>query len=118
MNTTTNPANCLLERTPQDRFKLLALATLPVWFLTALSFSLLGAFDSGRHPPIAIGLAATLPVIAFLAGYLKWPWFRETVLAANLRNLTLAQTWRVAAVTFLILYYRGILPGAFALPAG
>jgi hypothetical protein len=32
--------------------------------------------------------------------------------------LTLAQTWRVGGIVFLILYLQGALPGVFALPAG
>ena len=32
--------------------------------------------------------------------------------------LTVAQTWRVGGVVFLILHHRGHLPGVFAIPAG
>src|SRR5262249_4056411 len=36
----------------------------------------------------------------------------------DLRVLTLAQTWRVGGLVFVILYFQGALPGTFALPAG
>jgi hypothetical protein len=36
----------------------------------------------------------------------------------DLRVLTLAQTWRVGGIVFLILHQQGALPGVFAIPAG
>jgi len=98
--------------------KALTVAILAFWFLLALSFSLLGVFDSKYRPPISLGAAAILPVIAFAIGYLKLTEFRQFVLASNLGILTLAQTWRVGGVVFLILHRQGVLPGVFALPAG
>src|SRR5438445_392873 len=95
-----------------------SLAILPLWFLLALGGSLLGVFDSQHHPPIPLGAAAILPVVAFAIWYLKSAEFRQFVLAADLRILTLVQTWRVGGVVFLILHRQGILPGVFALPAG
>src|SRR5437879_2924770 len=95
-----------------------SLAILPLWFLLALGGSLLGVFDSQHRPPIPLGAAAILPVVAFAIWYLKSAEFRQFVLAADLRILTLAQTWRVGGVVFLILHRHGILPGVFALPAG
>jgi hypothetical protein len=98
--------------------KSLIVAVLSLWFLLALVGSLLGVFDSRQRPPIALGAAAILPVIAFAIGSLTWKGFRQFVLASNLRLLTLAQSWRIGAVVFLILYDQRILPGVFALPAG
>jgi hypothetical protein len=40
------------------------------------------------------------------------------VSSLDLRVLTLAQTWRVGGIVFLLLYRQGALPGVFALPAG
>src|SRR6266850_1119933 len=96
----------------------LTITLIAMWFLFMLVASLSGVFDSGHRPPIALGTAAVLPVLVFTAGYLKWPAFRRFVLGANLPLLTLAQTWRVGGLIFVILYYKHILPGAFALPAG
>jgi len=98
--------------------KSLIVAVLSLWFLLAVGGSLLGVFDSRQGPPIALGAAAILPVIAFAIGSLTWKGFRQFVLAANLRLLTLAQTWRIGGVLFLILHSQNILPGIFALPAG
>ena len=103
---------------PNGRIKALTEAILSLWFLLALSCSLLGVFDSKQRPPIPLGAAAILPVVAFGICYLKWAEFRQFVLAANLRVLTLAQTWRVGGVVFLILHQQGLLPSVFALPAG
>lgn len=103
---------------PNNRVKALTVAILSLWFLLALSCSLLGVFDSKQRPPIPLGAAAMLPVVAYAICYLRWTEFRQFVLATDLRVLTLAQTWRVGGVAFLILHHQGILPGVFALPAG
>ena len=103
---------------PNNRVKALTVAILSLWFFLALSCSLLGVFDSKQRPPIPLGAAAILPVVAYAICYLRWAEFRQFVLAANLRVLTLAQTWRVGGVVFLILHHQGFLPGVFALPAG
>jgi len=103
---------------PNNRVKALTVAILSLWFLLALGCSLLGVFDSKQRPPIPLGASAILPVVAYAICYLTWTEFRRFVLAANLRLLTLAQTWRVGGVVFLILHGQGLLPGVFALPAG
>jgi len=88
------------------------------WFLLALSGSLLGVFDSEPRPPILLGLAAVVPVAVYGFLYLTSGRFRDFVLSLDLRILTLAQTWRIGGVVFLILHQQGALPGVFALPAG
>ncbi len=103
---------------PDDRVKTLTVAIISLWFLLALGGSVLGVFDSKQRLPIPLGAAAALPVVAYAICYLTWTEFRRFVLAANLRLLTLAQTWRVGGVVFLILHGQGLLPGVFALPAG
>ena len=96
----------------------LTLAILVVWFLLAVAGSLLGVFDSEPRPPLPLGLAAVIPVALFAFCYLTSVRFRELVLSLDLRILTVAQTWRVGGIVFLILYQHGALPGAFAIPAG
>jgi len=96
----------------------LTVSVLFIWFLLALGGSLLGIFDSEPRPPIALGLAAVGPVLIFVVGYLASARFREFTWSLDLRLLTLAQTWRVLGIVFVILYLRGALPRAFALPAG
>jgi hypothetical protein len=63
-------------------------------------------------------LAVAVPVAAFGIGYLTSAGFRQFVSSLDLRLLTAAQTFRVVGIVFVLLYYRGALPGAFALPAG
>src|ERR1700677_4099692 len=91
---------------------------LAVWFLLALGGSLLGVFDGEPRPPIPLGLAAILPVALFATYYFVSAEFRQFILSLDLRLLTVAQTWRVAGIVFVILYFQGLLPGTFALPAG
>ena len=106
---TTRPTNSVRNPT---------IAILVVWFLLAVAGSLLGVFDSEPRPPLPLGLAAVIPVTLFAFCYLTSVSFRELVLSLDLRILTVAQTWRVGGIVFLILYRHGALPGAFAIPAG
>lgn len=94
------------------------IAALTLWFLAALAGSALGAFDSTPNPPIPLGAAALLPLILYGLLYTFRPGFRHFVLSANPRLLTLAQTWRVGGLLFVLLYTKGFLPASFALPAG
>jgi hypothetical protein len=96
----------------------LTVATLVVWFLLAVAGSLIGVFDSEPRPPLSLGLAAVIPVAVFAVCYLTSVRFQELVRSLDLRLLTLAQTWRVGGIVFLILLQRGALPGVFAIPAG
>ena len=107
-----------LTTRPTHGVRNLTLAVLAVWFLFALGGSLLGLFDSGPRPPLLLGLAAAVPVAAFVVCYLTSAEFRDFVLSLDLRGLALAQTFRVVGIVFVILYSLGALPGAFALPAG
>jgi hypothetical protein len=103
---------------PANGVRNLTIAAVVVWFLLALSGSLLGVFDSEARPPIPLGLAAVIPVAVFGFLHLTLARFRDFALSVDLRILTLAQTWRVGGIVFLILYQQAALPGVFALPAG
>ena len=70
------------------------------------------------QPPLGILLAATAPVLAFLAWYAGSRGFREWVLGLDLRLLVMFQGWRVLGGMFLVLMSFGLLPGLFAWPAG
>ena len=107
-----------LTTRPATGVRNLTAAVLLAWFLLALGGSLLGVFDSGPRPPLLLGLAFVGPVAVFVACYLTSARFREFVLSLDLRALALAQTFRVVGIVFVILYFLGALPGAFALPAG
>jgi hypothetical protein len=88
-----------------------------VWFVFALSASALHVFKTDLLP-VALGLAVTIPIVAFLLWFATSAAFRQFALSLNPRTLTFVQCWRVAGFTFLVLYAAGILPGVFALPAG
>jgi hypothetical protein len=110
-------SHALITR-PTHGARNLTVSVLGVWFLLALVGSVLGVFDSERRPPVPLGLAAVIPVAVFAFCYLTSVRFREFVLSLDLRMLTVAQTWRVGGIVFVILYLQGALPGVFALPAG
>ena len=88
-----------------------------VWFVFALSASALHVFKTDLLP-VALGLAVTIPIVAFVLWFATSAAFRQFALSLNPRTLTFVQSWRVAGFTFLVLYAAGILPGVFALPAG
>ena len=69
-------------------------------------------------PPLAILLAAVLPVMVFLAAFGLSQSFRNFVLTFDLRLAAGIQAWRFAGLGFLALYANGVLPGVFAWPAG
>ena len=100
----------------------LVLAIVAVWLGTAIAASRLQVFHARSayafQPPVPLGLAVTLPILAFVLWYAPSPSFREFVLSLNPKNLTIVQTWRIGGMTFVVLYVYGILPGVFALPAG
>jgi hypothetical protein len=91
---------------------------LALWFGAALTMSVAGAFDTRTTVPIPLGLGVMLPVLVFLVSWWTIPAFRAFVLGLNTRALTWIHAVRIVGVVFLILYYRGILPGSFANPAG
>ena len=70
------------------------------------------------NPPLAILLSAVIPVMAFLAAYGLSKRFRDYVLTFDLRLAAGIQAWRFAGLGFLALCVNGVLPGAFAWPAG
>jgi hypothetical protein len=110
-------AYALITR-PIHSVRNLKVVVLVVWFLLALGGSLIGVFDSEPRPPVPLGLAAVIPVAVFAFAYLTSVRFREFIMCLDLRILTVAQTWRVGGIVFVILYLQGALPGVFALPAG
>jgi hypothetical protein len=93
-------------------------AIVAVWFLLALGGSLAGVFAPQDRPPLMLATAAAAPVVVFAFWYAISPAFRHLLRSVDLRLITLAQTWRVGGILFVILYYQGVLPGVFALPAG
>ncbi len=92
---------------------------LAVWLAAVFLLGAVGAFARPPGtPPVPIFLGATLPLVVFLAAYWSSVRFRAFVLALDLRLAASIQAWRVGGLGFLALYTYGVLPGAFAWPAG
>jgi hypothetical protein len=90
-----------------------------IWFVVALSASALRWIpNEPGQPPIHLGLAAGTPILLFLVWFAVSAGFRQFLLNLNPSTLTFLQSWRIAGFTFVTLYFAGLLPGAFALPAG
>jgi hypothetical protein len=77
------------------------------WFVT----------DVGQ-PPLGLLLAVTVPVLVFASAYGLSARFRGFVEAGEPEWLTTLQSWRILGGVFLVLLSFGLLPAAFALPAG
>lgn len=89
------------------------------WFVFVVAASALDIFKTDPNlPPLAVGLAVLIPIVAFLFWFGTSARFRQFALSLSPRTLTFVQSWRIAGFTFLVLYAAGILPGVFALPAG
>src|SRR5262245_12540028 len=92
---------------------------LALWFVAVFLLGAAGAIARpAGAPPVPILIAATAPVIAFLGAYWGWPAFRAYVLSLDLPLAAAIQAWRAGGLGFLALYAHGVLPGAFAWPAG
>jgi hypothetical protein len=69
-------------------------------------------------PPYPIAIAVGAPLVVFLAALWLSASFRSFLSAVDLPLITAVQGWRWAGLGFLFLYAYGVLPGAFAWPAG
>ena len=97
----------------------LVAAVLAVWFLIVLGLGAEGAFESAPgHPPLPVLVAILAPVLLFGLAYRALPAVRAYAQGLDLRLVTAMQAWRVLGGMFLALYAFGVLPGAFAWPAG
>jgi hypothetical protein len=97
----------------------LTVGLIAAWFTFSLVASALHLFHTDpAAPPLPLVLAVLIPIGLFLSSYLSSRSFREFILSLNPRTLTIVHAWRIGGFVFLVLYTYGILPGAFALPAG
>jgi hypothetical protein len=69
-------------------------------------------------PSYPIAIAVVAPLAVFLAALWLSAGFRSFVSAVDLPLITAVQGWRWAGFGFLTLWAYGVLPGAFAWPAG
>jgi hypothetical protein len=88
-----------------------------LWLGTALAVMASGVL-AGAHPPTLqiIVVVQTLVLIALYSGLSS---FAEYARSTALWRLTIFHLWRVIpGIGFLLLYRRGLMPRAFAVPAG
>jgi hypothetical protein len=101
------------------KYAKLTTGLIAAWFVLSLTASALRLYVAGPNaPPLALGLAALTPIVAFVVWFAVSPGLRQFTLSLNPRMLTMVQSWRVIGFVFLVLATYGILPRAFALPAG
>ncbi len=99
--------------------RLFLAATISLWFaLVALAIDAGLTQNAPGQPPLPLVAAVAIPLAIYFLLYRASSAFRNYVLSADLRLLTIVQSWRVAGVMFLGLYAYDLLPGLFALPAG
>jgi hypothetical protein len=92
---------------------------LAVWFVVVFVLGAAGKFVAPPGtPPLPIAIGAVGPVVVFLAAYRTSATFQAFVLSADLPLAAAIQAWRAGGLGFLALYAHGVLPGAFAWPAG
>jgi hypothetical protein len=101
------------------RYGKISAALIAVWFAIAGSTSALQIYkNDANRVGAAVGIAATLPILLFVAWFAASKGFREFAMGLSARTLTALQTGRVMGVVFVILGARGELPTRFAWPAG
>lgn len=102
-----------------SKYGKLTTGLIAAWFVFSLTASAFYVFRNGPNdPPLALGLAAVVPIGLFALWYGVSTDFRRFILSLNPRALTLVQSWRIVGYAFLILAAYGILPKLFAWPAG
>ncbi|HEY0703217.1 MAG TPA: hypothetical protein VGD60_10650 [Candidatus Acidoferrales bacterium] len=103
-----------------NRYGKISLGLIAVWFLAAVvAAGVFHIFQSALNQlGAAVGMAATLPILLFVAWFAGSKGFREFAMGLSARRLTLLQTGRVMGLVFVVLGMRGVLPTRFAWPAG
>lgn len=87
------------------------------WFALVLVLGRNDFFVAGPGVPLALLIAATVPVALFLLSVWLSPSIRDLALTADLKLATAVQAWRIGGYSFLILSAYNYLPGYFAWPA-
>lgn len=89
---------------------------LGLWLAAAAIVGASGLFY-GVPPAVVAGTNVTLVTLSLLALYFVQP-LREWVRTVPVRVLVLYHTVRFVGIAFLVLHSQGVIPGAFAVPAG
>ncbi len=101
------------------KYAKLTVGLIAAWFVFSIAASALHLYQNApNNPPLPLGLAALVPLLVFGVWFGASAKFREFTMSLNPRALTIVQSWRLAGFVFLVLATYGILPKAFALPAG
>lgn len=92
---------------------------LGVWAAMIFYLGARGLFTSPPGmPPLPIFIGVIVPIAVFLGAFQISQAFRDFVLGFDLRLAAGIHAWRFAGLGFLALFANGVLPGAFAFPAG
>jgi hypothetical protein len=94
------------------------LSVLVAWFFVAVWLGVRGALGGDGGPPIGIGLAIGLPLLAFALDRRLGGPLLGGLSQLDLPTLIALQTFRVGGLFFLVAWWGGTLPSGFALPAG
>ncbi len=105
----------MAPRPPGTALGRIAFRAALIWFLVALGLGATGALEAGPDdPPWALVAAAAAPLIAACLLYLRFGDVRRFALALDARNVTLAQTLRLAGLAFVFVGPGAGLPQLFA----
>ena len=89
------------------------------WFSAIYWLAERGTFISGPYkPPLAVGLAFSVPILLFLVTERTLPGWRARVTSVSPVLLISMNGWRFIGLGFLMANIEGLLPGGFAWPAG
>jgi hypothetical protein len=88
------------------------------WFGVIYWLAARGTFISPNKPPVAVGLAFTVPILLFLVTERTLPGWRARVTSVSPVLLISMNGWRFIGLGFLMATAEGLLPAGFALPAG
>jgi hypothetical protein len=93
-------------------------ALLVAWFFAALALSWSGFYQGSpsRVPTLPLGLL--IPIAAGVTLFFRSPLLRRIIDAVPQSWIVCVQAYRAEGLIFLILHAGGLLPGAFAWPAG
>ena len=101
------------------RITRLVVAVLFLWLVLIAFLGGRGDLAKTIHgAPLPVLLAVVVPVLVFFAAFRFSASFRDFVLGFDLRLAAGIQAWRFAGFSFLALMAGGVLPAAFAWPAG
>jgi len=84
------------------------------WFSAIYWLAERGTFVSPHKPPVAVGLAFTIPILLFLVTERILPGWRAHVTSVSPVLLVSMHGWRFIGLGFLMSNIEGLLPRGFA----